>query len=128
MPRAEVVSREDPQDALALDEETLDPDKHYRFCAQRNIGRRKAQGYEVVLRSDTGVRLLNEDDAVKSSDDLIRVGDLVLMACSKARFKERRKKLRELTRGRLGSVEQNFKERARKRGAQPLIDNEGERK
>ncbi len=124
-PRAEVYSREDPQDAMALEPSTIDVNKHYRFCHPRNLARRKSQGYEVVLRSESGVRLLNEDDSVTTADDLVRVGDLVLMACEKKRFNQRRQQIAKLARDRLGSSEQNFEARARKRGVRPLTDDEG---
>lgn len=128
-PRAEVESLGSAEDLVALDPTTLDKTKHYRFVQDRreNISKKKARGYEYVLRSEHGVRLLREDDDAGSADDLIRVGaDLVLMMCDKAVYKERRKRIDRLTKDRLGSTEKAFGERARKRGVKSLTGDEGE--
>lgn len=128
--RAEVHERLDPQDALALDESTLDPNLHYRFVHPRNMAKRKVQGYEVVLRSESGVRLMSDDPHLKakeetSADDLIRVGQTILMACEKKRFNERRRQNALLTQQRLGSSEVKFQQEARKRGVRSITDEGG---
>lgn len=128
MARVEVVSNEDSQDALALDPETLEGGMHYRFCRPSNIAKRKAQGYTMVLRSETGVKLLNEETSVQSVDDLVRVGNLVLMSCAEERFKQRRNKTTQLSRNRLVSAERAFEQRAKKRGVRTLTRDEGEMK
>lgn len=119
--RVEVEGLEDAQDVLSLDETTLDPELHYRFCHPRNLARRRAQGYEPVLR-DSGVRLLNDFDDKETPDGLIRVGNLMLMACPKERFKARRRQVEELTRSRLKSSEQSFEAKARKRGVESITE------
>lgn len=120
MARAEVTSMEDPQDLFQLDSETLDPSLHYRFCHSRNHAKRRAQGYELVLRSESGIKLLNEDERVKSTDDLIRIGNLFLMACQKEKFQQRRQKVDQISRDRLKSSEKGFEARAKKRGVRSL--------
>lgn len=117
MPRASATERIDPQDNLTLDPDTLDPNKHYRICAERNLSRRRAQGYEVVTKDD-GVRFLHHDERVTpaGADGVLRVGGMIVMACDKKRFVERRKQVENLGRARLGSAEEQFVEKARARG------------
>lgn len=124
--RAEVIDRQEPDEAMALDSETLDPGKHYRFCHPRNMARRKSQGYEVVLRSESGVRLRSDDDSVKTADDLIHFGNLILMSCDKKYFYARRQRVAKLAHDRLSSSEKQFEARAKKRGVRSLTDDEGE--
>lgn len=128
--RAQVNDRLDPEDALSLDEETLDPNQHYRFVHPRNMAKRKAQGYEVVLRSATKVRLMSDDPNLKSSsaDDLIKVGNTVLMSCDLKRFHERRRAVSRLAKDRLGSSEAKFQTEAKKRGVRSLTGEEGEKR
>lgn len=130
MARADAFERTDPQDALALDESTLDPKLHYRFVNPRNMGKRKSQGYEVVLRSESEVRLLGDEPAIEgegggSADDLIRSGQLILMACKKERFEERRKQIDRLSRDRLGSSEARFHQEAKRRRVRSITDEGG---
>lgn len=116
------------ESAMLLDPDTLDKTKHYRFIQERreNLARRRAQGYELVLRSEHGVRLLSEALADESADDLIRVGDAVLMMCDKNLFKERRNRLSRLATDRLGATEQSFQEGAKRKGVRSLTGEEGE--
>lgn len=130
MPRAEVVSRENPEDTLYLDEETLDKTKHYRFVQERssNIAKKRALGYEVVLRSETGVRLLTDGDEEKEpADDKIRVGDTILMMVDKATFDARRKRIQNLAAARLSGVKKDFHNQARQIGVRSLEGEEGEK-
>lgn len=126
---AEVTMRGDAEELLQLEESTLDKSKHYRFVQERreNISKKVAQGYEKVLRSVHGVRLLHEEKGAETADDLIRVGgDLVLMMCDKTTYNARRKKKAKLAQDRLGSTEKSFEERASRRGVKSLTGEQGE--
>lgn len=119
MSRAEVHDRGEIDAMLMLDPDTLDKEKHYRFCQERreNIARRRAQGYEPVLRSEHGVELLSEYQALASTaDDMIRVADTILLQCDKSIFNQRRKRIAQLATERLGGSEKSFRERASRRG------------
>jgi len=122
MPIADVSSREDPQDALTLDEETLDPGLHYRFVHPRNLAKRKAQGYEVVLRSETGVKLMSDEESVKTADDLVRFGNTILMSCAISKYNERRIKQSKLSAARLGAGESEFQQGAKRRGVRTITE------
>lgn len=114
MPRAEVEIRAGEYN-FDLDPATTDESKHYRFCAPKNFGRRRAEGYEVVLR-ESGVRLLNEGPFEGSPDERIYMGEAFLMACPKARYAARRRGIRQRTEARLGSAEEKFEELAKDKG------------
>ncbi len=124
--RAEVYERLDAENVLSLDPETLDSSLHYRFVEQRNLARRKSQGYEVVLRSESGVKLQSDDESMKTADDLIRVGSTVLMACSQTKFKERRAKVAKLAKSRLDSGEQQFEGQAQRRNVRTVTGEKGD--
>lgn len=128
MARAEVQHRLEPTEVQRLDPSTLDSNKHYRFVHPRNAARRRSQGYEVVLRSESGVKFLWEDgeDVAAVSDDRIRIGESFLMCCKKEVYRARRKMYQELNDRRLGSVEAKFQERARKKGVRSLTGDEEE--
>lgn len=123
------VGSEDP---LAWDETTLSPGLHYRWVARANIGKRMTQGYEFVLRSH-GVKLLYdyEDERPKSAkgevdSEQIWVRGMVLMACPKERFQQRRERIDNLTRARMGSGERRATNMIRGAGAQVLRGDEKE--
>jgi hypothetical protein len=107
--------------SIELDPASLDKGKHYRWVQDRseNIQKRRAQGYEVVLRSE-GVRLLYEEEKKETADDLLRVGDTVLMACRKEDAKKRLKATQELSQNRLGAVENAFQGTARRKGVRSI--------
>lgn len=132
---ASVEDRADPQETVLLDPDSLDNSKHYRFIQERpnNVAKRIQQGYEVVLRSEHGVRLLSDEldtpeEETKTADDKVRVGDTILMMCDKDLYDERRKGATRLANARLGATEEQFRQQARRRGVRSLIDDEGERK
>lgn len=123
MSRASVEDRSDIDMMLMLDPDTLDSEKHYRFCQMRaeNQARRQVQGYEPVLRSVHGVRLLSEyEGQAASADDLIRIGDCILMQCDKKLFKQRRARIGQLAAERITGAEKAFKDRATRRGAKTV--------
>ena len=131
MSRASVEDRSESEALLLLDPDTLDPAKHYRFVQFRteNLTRRRLQGYEVVLRSEHGVKLQTDGMlAEDTADDQIRVADTVLMMCDKKLFAERRRRNAVLARDRLGATESSFEDSARRKGVRPIRDNEGEKR
>jgi len=110
---------------IELDPDTLEEGLHYRFVQEspQRIARRKAQGYRVVKRSD-GVRLLADEEA-GDSEDIIRSGDRILMACPQEVFEERRAKKARLTQARLSQGDRQFRRRSREKGVRVVgEDNE----
>ena len=105
----------DPQDDILVDPETLDPSLHYRFGREGRIrqARLRARGYRPVHRGD-GVRLLSDDNPEDEGDpdEVIRVGDLVLMACPKAEYERRQQKAQDLANRRLENADARFKKKA----------------
>lgn len=113
---ARVTPRLDPEIVGILDSETLDPDMHYRFAQDRpqRVARLRAKGYRLVSVAQDGVKTLLEDG--ESADDRIRDGDTVLMCCLKEKFKEGRRKIAKVSRGRLSTPVANFRKKARGAG------------
>lgn len=126
---AEVVSRAEPQETGVLDEETLDPNLHYRWTTNNpnQISRRISQGYRLVSRKTDGVKTLIEDQ--KQPDDRIYNGDLVLMCCdARSRAKRRQDKI-ELADKWLSAPADEFKTRHSQSGvrnSRVLYDEEGD--
>lgn len=104
----------DPQEELALDEDTLDPNMHYYWGHMR--GNRQAtlrrRGYRPVLRSKDGVRTMLDDEGKETADDLIRDGDLILMCAPKEVSENRKARKSHLARSRLETAEQDFRQKA----------------
>lgn len=115
---ADVFDRGGEPDITALDPETTDSTMHYRWVRPANVARRKAQGYDLVLRSVHGVRLLNEENLFpeQKADDRIWLGDLVLMVCRKTEAERRKKRDNLLAETRLDSQSQKFLDKARQAG------------
>lgn len=112
---ASVTPRLDPEIEGFVDKSTLDKNMHYRFVQERpqRIARLRARGYRLVSVSEDGVKSLLEDE---TADDRIRDGDTVLMCCPKEKFKERRKKVAAVTRGRMAAPVANFRKKTRGAG------------
>lgn len=128
---AEAFDRADGEDALEIDAENLDPTRIYRWVHKRRLGRRRAQGYRVELRSESEIVLNGDDELLKSSergsaDDQYRVGDTFLMSCPKERRARRAKENFELTQKRLGVGVERFKQKGKKRGVRTLEGKEGD--
>jgi hypothetical protein len=124
-----VSSRADPQDVQLLKEETLDPNKTYRWVQNSplQIAKRSTQGYELVSRTEDEVETLL--DNTKAPDDYIYNGDSVLMCCSKSLVKARRSRTSRIANDRLGAPVTEFKtehQRSGARNSKVLIDEEGE--
>jgi hypothetical protein len=117
VPKVEVQSLYDSSEMLVLDEELLDPTRHYRFVheGQQRQARLRAAGYTPVLRSDVDGELLQLDEKGGSAEDLIRVGDTILMSCPKDRHESRRNQIEEMTKARLSVPEGQFRRKAQSR-------------
>lgn len=105
----------DPELAGIVDLDSLDPAMHYRFAHERpqRISRLRAKGYRVVSVSGDGVRTLLEEE---SADDKIRDGDAILMCIPKEKFEAGRKKIAQVTRGRLAAPTAQFRKKTRGAG------------
>lgn len=113
---ARVTPRLDPENEGILDRETLDPSMHYRFVQERpqRVARLRARGYRPVSVSEDGVRTLLQEG--ETADDRIRDGDTILMCCPKEKFKENRKKVAAIARGRMAAPVANFRKKTRGTG------------
>lgn len=105
----------DPELAGIVDLDSLDPAMHYRFVHERpqRLSRLRAKGYRLVSASEDGVKLIMEDE---KADDKIRDGDAVLMCIPKERFLEGRKRVAQVTRGRLAAPTAQFRKKTRGAG------------
>lgn len=112
VPVVSVESDPSEPDFFGLDEETLDENMHYRFChnSQQRMASLYAKGYRPVKRSD-GVRLITDHEQ-GAAEDLIKVGDTVLMACRKEVRERRIEKQQRLTEARLETPESQFRRKA----------------
>lgn len=124
-----VTSRVDPQEILLLDEDTLDPNKTYRWVhnAPTRLAQRQSQGYRLVSRKDDKVQTLVPDE--KAPDDYIYNGDSVLMCCDTATVKQRRNRTSAIAVSRLGTPVSNFRKEHQTSGVRNssvLVDEEGE--
>lgn len=94
---------------LSLDPETMDPNKHYRFVKDTplRVSRHRLRGYNPVS-SDEGVT--TNVDPTPAEDGLIRVGDVILMACARSTREARAEATHELGERRLNSYRKAKKE------------------
>jgi len=125
-PRGEVEIMADSQEALLLDPSTLDKTKHYRWVQPHFVAKRRAQGYEVVLRSVHKVKMLTDSLDLDTPEDQIKYNDCILMMCPLGYFRERRKRNKQLTDLRLTGPEERFKSQARKSGVRTLTGDDEE--
>lgn len=114
---AESASIPDNEVEHYIDEETTDPEKHYRFVQKRpqRLARLKHKGYEIVKSSVHGVQPIVE--GMLTAEDTIEDGDTILMMVDKTRFLEGREKLANLNRQRMAAPKAQF--RRKTRGAKP---------
>lgn len=116
-------------DPLDIDPTSQDPQMHYRWTSPRKIRQRRAQGYEIVSRSESGVRLLYEgEEQQKGADDTFTVNGMVLMACPLELWQRRERARNNLTRARLGTAEQGFINKARRKGVRITKQDQDEEK
>jgi hypothetical protein len=105
----------DSSEMLELDPESLDADRHYRFVHEgtQRQARLRAAGYSPVRRSD-GVKT-HMDAEGGAAEDLIRVGDTILMSCPKSLHEGRRNQIQNLTHARMEVPEGQFRKKASER-------------
>lgn len=114
----------DGVDMTLVDPESLDPDMHYRFAnaSTNRLSRLYAMGYRTVKRSDDGVRLLYDMEQ-GAAEDLIRLGDTVMVCIPKKIYEERRARRDRLREARLSAPEGQFRKKAAKANV-PITDRE----
>lgn len=123
----EQVTVRQPRDissALELDPKTTDPNMHYRWVRNDplRITKARLKGYEVVKASKDGpTPMVSVDDA---ADGTIRVGDVILMACTKAQHALGRAEVKSTADDRLRRVTQPVKKLAKDTGVQLIKDKE----
>jgi hypothetical protein len=117
VPKVEVKSLYESSEVLNLDESLLDPNMHYRFVheSQQRQARVRAAGYRVARRSDFDGDILQIDEKGGAAEDLIRVGDTILMMCPKDRHEARRQQIADMTEARLSVPEGQFRRKAQNR-------------
>lgn len=114
----------DGVDMTLVDPESLDPDMHYRFAyeSSNRLSRLYAMGYRTVKRSEDGVKLLY-DMQQGAAEDLIRIGDTVMVCIPKKIHNERRARRDRLREARLSAPEGQFRKKAAKANV-PITDRE----
>lgn len=119
VPTVQVEAREQMGSMLDLDVEKLDPKFKYRWVnvAPLKVARAKAKGY-VLVDPDEEEILNQVGDSPDTDDGRVRVGDVILMKCPRVVHRERRKRVAERTKTRLGSPKRKFKREAQVRGSQ----------
>lgn len=125
-PKVEVEEVRDINSLLELDEETLDPEMHYRWVreAPRSMGNAKLKGYQIVNKEDgPKTRAGYLDD---TGDGSMRIGDTILMACPRSMRRAREVKQRRFTESRLKAPRKQFSKSAKLRRARILKEEEGE--
>ena len=107
--------RRHASESAILDEDTLDPNMHYRFIQERptSLSRARLKGYRLVKPSETDVRTLFDQED-KPGEDIIKHGDRVLMAIPKSKHHQHRRDISEMTLRRLQSNDQKVRELASK--------------
>jgi hypothetical protein len=115
VPPVSVTHNADVQEVMNLKPDTLDPNLHYRFARndQSRITRLMTQGFRMVKRSD-GVEMVVDLEG-GASEDLIKIGDTVLMACPIELHEQRQERKGALRRSRMEAPEGQFRKKARDR-------------
>ena len=124
IPRVKSEEFRQVETLLQLDESTLNPEMHYRWVTEHplKIARAKMKHYEIV-HQDSGVRTLA--GYIDSSEDgIIRIGDVILMACPKGEFVARKKGQRKFAENRLSAPASQFRKQAKKRRVRILREEE----
>ncbi len=122
----EARSHQDP-DMLSLVESTKKPGVHYRWVRcradehARSVAKHRRKGYEPV-KVDSGVRTHVEPDT--RPDGVIAIGDMILMSCPEALFRQRTAERRSLTEARKASTTAVTKEMAREKGVRLIDDSD----
>lgn len=114
IPEGSLEDLGDAQEMIGLEEDSLDPEMHYRFVSERQArqARHRALGYRPVSRSEDGVKLTT-DSTDGAAEDLIRVGDTILMCTPKTKYEGRRNRIDSVARARLEAPEGQFRKKAK---------------
>lgn len=110
---------------LDLDQRTLKPDRHYRWVRTRkdehmqSVTKHKLKGYELETTKG-GVKTLVEPD--KRPDDVIAIGDLVLMSCPIGLHEERKRERKSRTESLLASTSAETERMAKEKGITVIKD------
>lgn len=110
--------------ALELDPRTVDPNMHYRWVRNDplRITKARLKGYDIVKATKDGpTPYVSVGD---SADGTIRVGDVILMACTKAQYELGRVEVKQTADDRLRRVTQPVKKLAKDTGVQLIKDKE----
>lgn len=121
MPYIEVKEPPKNDDTFALDDDTKQPGRHYRWVKEdpRRIARHKMRGYRVELAGEDSVRPMLEGD--DSGDGKIRNGDSILMSCDEEAYRGRKRAQDELTLSRTRQPAKEVKRAAKKKGIRTFV-------
>lgn len=107
---------------LELDEETKNPNLHYRWVRvdanNSSKVRHEIKGYAPVKKGEIGTM---SDPETKGGDHVI-VGDLMLMACPKDEYEARQQEKLRLTQERINSTTIEAERRAAEKGIKLIRD------
>lgn len=119
VPTVNVESREHMGSMLELDLEQLDRAFKYRWVnvAPLKVARARAKGYVFVDPNEEDIRNL-VGDSPDIADGRVRVGDVILMKCSRNLHRDRRKRVADRTKTRLSGPKRKFKREANVRGVE----------
>lgn len=126
-PRVLVKSRaaKDPN-ILDLDPQTLDPNKHYRWVRSRgdeshmSVTKHKLRGYQVEKKTEGGVKTLAEQEP--RPDNVIAIGDLILMSCPKDVHERRQNEKRARREALISSTTAETEAMAKAKGVELIHD------
>lgn len=117
-------SRKDPQ-LLDLDPSTLNPNRHYRWVRSRGdeahmaVTKHKLRGYSVE-KAEGGVKTLAEQE--KRPDDVIAIGDLILMSCPKDVHEKRQAEKKARREALIASTSAETEAMAKEKGVELIRD------
>lgn len=125
-----VVKREDLLSLQQLDQNTLDPNRHYRWVRTTakdddgsiSVRQKQLMGYEIERDREGGPKTLVKPDS--TGDGSIRMGDLVLMSCPKALRQEREAEHLHFNEKRLGANSETYKARVKGQRGAKLVGEE----
>lgn len=119
-PAMVLVHSLDIGDQQRLDEETMDPNRHYRWTNVAKVNQRKLQGYEIELHREGGPKPLAQGE--DAGDGTIRSGDLILMSCPKEIHQNRQAKVHKLNEQKMQSATATTEAMAKAKGISLLKD------
>lgn len=117
-------SRQDPQ-LLDLDPNTLDPKRHYHWTRSRGdeshmqVTKHKLRGYRVE-KTDGGVKTIAELEP--RPDNVIAIGDLILMSCPIEVYEKRVAEKRARRESLISSTTAETEQMAKDKGVELIRD------